>query len=50
VIRNDQGVVVKVGAERRGFLMDALHFEMLACLMGVLVEIGPEGGADTTAP
>jgi hypothetical protein len=37
VIRNDQGDVVKVGAGRKEFLMDALHSEMVACLMGVQV-------------
>jgi hypothetical protein len=42
VTRNDQGDVVKAGAGRKEFLMDALHSEMVACLMGVqtAVEMG----------
>ncbi|CAO2186475.1 unnamed protein product [Urochloa humidicola] len=35
VIRNTEGQVIKVGAGRCEYLMDALHAELLACLMGV---------------
>jgi hypothetical protein len=35
VIKNDQSDVVKAGTGRKEFLMDALHSEMVACLMGV---------------
>ncbi|CAO2190873.1 unnamed protein product [Urochloa humidicola] len=35
VIRNTEGQVIKAGAGRCEYLMDALHAELLACLMGV---------------
>ncbi|CAN6197019.1 unnamed protein product [Urochloa humidicola] len=35
VIRNNEGHVIRAGAGRCSFLLDALHAEVLACLMGV---------------